>query len=112
MTPAAIPTPGPWCVSCDDDMYIREEASDYIIASISDGGHPEVELFGADTQGANAQLIAAAPELLAALQNVMSWIDNWFPNFAEDDEWPADRDRARAVILKAAGEAVAKAGAA
>lgn len=56
--------------------------------------------FPGDTE-ANARLIAAAPELLDALRIVMSWIDNWDPNFTLDAEWPADRDSARAAIAKA-----------
>ena len=50
-----------------------------------------------------ADVIEAAPELLAALKKVMEWIKNWDPNFAEDDEWPADRDAAKAAIAKAEG---------
>ena len=51
----------------------------------------------------DARLIAAAPALLKALKKVMGWIDNWHPNFAYDDEWPADRDEANAAIAAATG---------
>ena len=50
------------------------------------------------------RLIDAAPALLEALKKVMGWIDNWHPNFAYDDEWPADRDEANAAIAAATGE--------
>jgi transposase-like protein len=51
-------------------------------------------------------LIAAAPDLLEALNRVMSWIDNWSPEFTNDEEWPQDRDAARAAIAKATGEKI------
>ena len=28
-------------------------------------------------------------QLHDALSEVMEWIDNWNPNFIQDDEWPA-----------------------
>jgi hypothetical protein len=46
------------------------------------------------------QLREQRDELLAALKRVMSWVDNWSPNFTEDEEWPADRDSATAVIAR------------
>jgi hypothetical protein len=50
---------------------------------------------------ADARLAAAAPELLAALQDVMSWIRNWSPSFTEDDEWSQAEVAANAAIAKA-----------
>ena len=49
-------------------------------------------------------LIDAAPELLESLVQVMSWIDNWSPEFTDDPDWPKDRDAAYAAIAKATGE--------
>lgn len=56
---------------------------------------------------ANARLIAAAPELLAALQSVMTWWANSTPpEDGEDDSMPADIfDAAHAAIAKATGGA-------
>jgi hypothetical protein len=48
-------------------------------------------------------LSEAAPELLDALTALMQWVENWEPNFTQDDEWPADRERFRAAIAKAQG---------
>ena len=85
-------TPGPWdCTGCmfpDDDMggvYYRVQA-DGIVAS-----------------GANARLIAAAPDLLEALESLM-------PTFALFERHgmrydPEQVDAARAAIAKARGEA-------
>lgn len=35
----------------------------------------------------NATLASAAPQLYIALPNVMTWIENWSPEFTEDEEW-------------------------
>jgi hypothetical protein len=62
-------TPGPWCVTDRDDLFrIREEASDAVLATTDDGGHPTEAIFDYDEQRANAHLIAAAPDLYAALE--------------------------------------------
>jgi len=38
------------------------------------------------------------PDLLKEFKNVMSWIDNWSPEFSCDPDWPDDRDKAHAAI--------------
>lgn len=53
---------------------------------------------------ANARLIAAAPDLLAALTEVMDWVKHWDPNFAQDAEWPATAAKVDAALSRAAGE--------
>lgn len=40
-------------------------------------------------------------ELIEALQKVMSWVDNWSPEFTQDQEWIDDEPRIRSVIAKA-----------
>lgn len=52
----------------------------------------------------NAHLIAAAPDLYAALDEVMGWISNWSPNFTDDPEWQETQARADAARKKARGE--------
>ena len=47
---------------------------------------------------------AVVTGLLKSFQKVMSWIDNWSPEFSNDPDWPIDRDAARAAIAKAQGE--------
>jgi hypothetical protein len=48
-----------------------------------------------------ARLMAAAPELLEALKQVMVWIRNWDPDFTQDDEWTETRHCVDAAIAKA-----------
>lgn len=50
-----------------------------------------------DEQSANARLIAAAPELLAELENLVNAMENGWSD-------PAVADNARAAIAKAKGE--------
>lgn len=45
-------------------------------------------------------------EALTVLQEVKEWIDNWDPNFVQDDEWPETAARIRAALNPTgAGEA-------
>lgn len=54
---------------------------------------------------ANVKFIVKAcnshDELLEALKNAMSWIDNWSPAFTEEEEWSDDEEIIRAAIAKA-----------
>ena len=43
---------------------------------------------------------ASEAELVAALAEVMEWIDGWETPFTLDDEWPATRAKARAALAK------------
>ena len=93
-------TPGPWSV--DGEVIRGDEQSNgsVSVACILDGAYPYGRRAGKSAR-ANARLIAAAPELLEALNNLLSACD-----------LPGDRDReieqaiphARAAIAKAKGE--------
>ena len=45
-----------------------------------------------------------ADELRALLKEVMGWIDNWDPNFIDDDEWPETKAKIKAAVNKARGD--------
>lgn len=81
-------TPGPWKYG---------EAKGYLIVWDQNGwGVAEVKVSrGEDAALANAKLIAAAPELLAALKHIVGGALS-LPRFAEEE--------ARAAITKATGE--------
>ena len=87
-------TPGPW-LSNTDDRYVREERSGATIALVcDDDGHCDAEHRHAMPIGANASLIAAAPDLLAACERALANI--------ETNGGGADlADQLRAAIAKA-----------
>ena len=87
-------TPGPWT----QDHTKEGKACVWL------DGHTEPEIWMGNKETridcnteANARLVAAAPELLAALQLLLAQDDN-----GEDEIWV--RNKARAAIAKATGE--------
>jgi len=99
-------TPGPWVQHPSYPWIIK---TDYRpIADVEDGltvcntaGHENSGFFPTPGEGrANARLIAAAPELLAALQNLADRV------YAEGSAYCAEEvEEARAAIAKATGVA-------
>lgn len=83
-------TPGPWSVEKDGSAEHRNEAN------VINGADGTMIVYG-QVNDADARLIAAAPELLEALQA--------FPGFTDDatagDAW---LEKMRAAITKATGE--------
>ena len=81
-------TPGPWYFLPDRNGRLQVGPSiNYTVA--------EMCVTPLEGQEANARLIATAPELLEALQEIMSWEEN------EQMTWA---QKARAAITKATGE--------
>jgi hypothetical protein len=89
-------TPGPWVIYELLDGYdIRAPESECYVVTASD---PEA-VWGAVGREEDACLIAAAPELLEALEQVLSFVD------AGQGTWTVeDQNKARAAIAKAKGE--------
>lgn len=103
--PAASHTPGPWEPMCDITLHrsmVRQQfmPKAYPIAEARyglpayDGGQP----ISIETAEANARLMAAAPDLLAALESVVDHIDPFY--IGKEPE-----QKARAAIAKARGAA-------
>lgn len=92
-------TPGPW--------HIRKGPDRYIVADPEkvDGGISWVTVAraypDAKEQDANARLIAAAPELLAACEAALRYLDYTDPMGVESQE---EQDLLDAAIRKARGE--------
>lgn len=90
-------TPGPWKVSLEDysenRAYIRSEEYDRDIACVL--GYSSEQL------KANAKLIAAAPDLLAACERALVAFENQPPNYNEDRYEPLLK--LSAAIKKAGG---------
>ena len=88
---------GPWFTPDGQTVYHKVPLRD------GAGGHVEKEYpiaacsVSTSAMSANANLIAAAPDMLAALEYIAAWEPNqWSPEIA--------RDKARAAIAKAKGE--------
>lgn len=87
-------TPGPWSVT------IFESGGKPIVQRGDSGGF-QVSGFCTKTQNADARLISAAPDLLEALEDAVSW-------FCQLDDWSGVGDpnigKYKAAIAKAKGE--------
>ena len=89
-------TPGPWYSADDDHCHIRRDSDDAVIAEVfEDDGHCDPVHCRPLPSRANARLIAAAPDLLEALQ--------YLCEVSHTD--PRGFDAARAAIAKATGGA-------
>src|SRR5260370_27566244 len=84
-------TPGPWIiVKHGTDMDIETRQDSGMVCCVA------TAWTRGDRQEANARLIAAAPELLEALSDLMKSCQNWAPTI--------DCSRARTALPKATGE--------
>ena len=95
-------TPGPWTVDWSDDGPLIY-TGDLLIASVSGSTeHVEVQGLDGETTEANAWLIAAAPDLLAALERILARLEmlNLFIERGEDAKVV---EQARAAIGNATG---------
>lgn len=90
-------TPGPWYDqnAWGERINIREEASDYVLAVVDDGGHVD-PAFSLDWEvmQANGRLMAAAPRMIAALEAALAVHGDGY-------SWGAD---AKEAIKQARGE--------
>lgn len=87
-------TPGPWMVEGRTVYALNEDGYNRFSALVQDAHTPGDEL------EANAQLIAAAPELLEALEQFVAWVDAPCESAFSDSQLAS----ARAAIAKATGE--------
>ena len=100
-------TPGPWYIRTHD--YANVRGADGIF---HDGSNLPIvnDVWGKTLAqaDANARLIAAAPDLLAALAQLLAEVDD----MTKRAGWAGNggRDMARAAISRALGDDVAKAG--
>ncbi len=98
-------TPGPW------EIVSRFVGPLYIVADVSTAidksGKMEIAHVGADTFAtaqANARLIAAAPELLDALELARWFVENFPTNALPDDkDFVTPIEKVSAAIAKARG---------
>lgn len=97
-------TPGPWVVRTIDQSLATVETQDgeYIICNAAQLRGDDWKTEHAERK-ANARLIAAAPDLLAALQRIVAVLDKQVasPHLAER---ASPLTQAKAAIAKATGE--------
>lgn len=96
-------TPGPWKFL---ESFGRVETEQHVIAYIAGGvGSPH---FNLDHAKANGALIAAAPELLEALDGLLDYLRTFWPDeplFSTDDNKQShDIYNAEAALRKAKGQ--------
>lgn len=95
-------TPGPWRIQGDHGkLWIETNANDDTIAEV----HRRKEkgsVYSCDEAMANARLIAAAPEMLEALELLLDGRHCQITMLRSDG--PIPTDKARAAIAKAKGE--------
>ena len=96
-------TPGPWTVDehqGNGDLVVRSLDSDDIVANCQSDSYGLAEQREMEMErAANAQLMSAAPELLAALEEITELIQ-WSESGGEEER---AYDAARAAIAKAEG---------
>ena len=91
-------TPGPWVVVGNLTKYVEARLPSGLIQEVAACGPTAADEGYGQQQVANARLIAAAPELLAALKNMVGLVELVLPF-----DGPQQR-KARAAIAKATGE--------
>jgi hypothetical protein len=93
-------TPAPWREGVEFwDIVAGDEEDEFVIAGIIHVGEPE-------TREANSRLIAAAPELLEALEAMEETVNQVVSGIRNGStvEWVALLTKAQAAIRKATGE--------
>jgi hypothetical protein len=100
-------TPGPWAVAGesynDHEAYVIEAGGRTICWTASSLDDAGIEVITAEDD-ANADLIAAAPELLIALKQIADWDPSAAPSEPKGLSIIDAIDIARAAIAKAKGE--------
>lgn len=98
-------TPGPWTIDSRATTAIQAGDKHIAMVNFSFLGRPERDVYG-EEHDANARLIAAAPDMLAALENLVAKYNAMQDGNISAQLTNGDFFAARAVIAKAKGEYV------
>lgn len=94
-------TPGPWFVTGAMTKYIEARIGCGMVQEVAAVGPTDADGGYGEQQHANASLVAAAPELLDALEDALHGVEGNHPLDADIHSW---QDAARAAIAKAKGQ--------
>jgi len=74
-------TPGPWTVS-GNEINVKDKDGDFVATTLKYD-----EAVGTQQDYDNAKLIAAAPDLLAALESMIQLVEQDYSGFDAIDQW-------------------------
>jgi hypothetical protein len=94
-------TPGPWSDDWNFIVVSRADGRENYIAQICESDEEGLFIEDSAERAANARLIAAAPDLLAALRALLDW--------GREHTSPTDANSPHQLLI-AASDAIAKAG--
>lgn len=94
-------TPGKWWVTGNMTLYVNARLSDGLIQEVASIGPTEADNGYGEQQKANARLIAAAPDLLNALQSIAEYWNKDQNEIAVADACWYAVETAHAAIAKA-----------
>lgn len=96
-------TPGPWFVQDDHGKrWIETDGSDDTICEVH-RRKKEGSVYRCQEAGANAQLIAASPDLLSVVMRLTALEGEWHPDRYQNEKILLLKD-ARAALAKALGQ--------
>jgi hypothetical protein len=93
------PTPGPWRIAGTMTKYIEASLGNGWVQEVASVGPTDHDNGYGQQHEANARLIAAAPDLLEALEDCLRVVE-----FLASDSCPTTIQNAKAALAKAAGE--------
>ncbi len=73
------------------------------LAELLDDSYP-LEPEAEDAAAELRRLHEVNEDLIDSLKEVMSWINNWSPEFTYEDEWTKTQNNAEAALAKAEGK--------
>lgn len=94
-------TPGPWFITGSMTRYVEAKIDGGLIQEVAAIGPTNADGGYGEQQQANAQLIVAAPDLLAALEELADLVDDIVWGNYKPDSFTTQP--ARAAIAKATG---------
>jgi hypothetical protein len=97
-------TPGPWTIKYETNVGAARSGCDWAVVAATGAFSTNTDSGEHDTENkANARLIAAAPELLAALEEILSGYTGLLAALGHDTPSRTDLIRAEVAIAKAKG---------